>query len=166
MSGAQPHVRRAGPADARDIAVLISDLLRSADTSAIAGPVDRSDIRSWMATAPDRSAWHVAENNAGAVLGVQWIEPRADLPANTCDIATFVSQGRQSIGIGSALFTRSAEAARALGYRWLHAYIRADNDGGLIYYRSRGFEPWRVDLSVPLSDGRAVDRIAMRYDLR
>lgn len=163
---ATPHLRPAGPGDARDIAELISTLLRSADTSAIPGPVGRADIAEWMAAAPGRTAWHVAEAEAGDMLGVQWIEPRAGLPPDMADIATFVSEGRQRIGIGSALFARTTEAARMLGYRWLHAQIRADNAGGLVYYRSRGFEPWRHHPDVPLHDGRRVDRVAMRFDLR
>ena len=164
--GNAARIRPAGAADARDIAGLVSTLVRGGDTSAIAGPVARADIIEWMDFAPERSAWHVAETDSGDILGVQWIEPHHDLPPDTADIATLVVQGRQRIGIGSSLFAQSLRAGRRLGYRWLHAYIRADNEGGLIYYRSRGFEPWRSDPEVPLADGRRIDRVAMRYDLR
>ena len=163
-----PFLRRAGPADARAIAEMLSGVLAAADTSAITGPVAAATIRAWMGAASERSVWHVAEDAAGECLGVQWIEPDDDLPADTADtadIATFVAHGRQRIGTGSALFAATVPAARALGYRWLHAAIRADNAGGLIYYRSRGFEPLGRITDRPLADGRRIDRIAMRYDL-
>lgn len=160
-----PILRRAGPADARDIARLLSDVLAASDTSAMAGPVEAATIRDWMGAAPGRTVWHVAETEDGTILGVQWIKPRADLPEDMADIATFAAFGRQRLGTGSALFSRTVPAARALGYRWLHASIRADNEGGLVYYRSRGFEPFDRVIGAPLADGRRVDRIRMRYDL-
>jgi GNAT superfamily N-acetyltransferase len=67
-----------------------------------------------MALAPARSAWHVAENERGEILGLQWIEPHAGLPPEACSIATFVAPGRQQLGIGSALFPATERAAR----RW------------------------------------------------
>jgi L-amino acid N-acyltransferase YncA len=158
-------VRRAGVADARGIADLLRDVLADADTSALAGPPDAATVRKWMASAPERAAWHVAEAEDGTTLGVQWIEPLDALPPDMADIATFVAPGRQRIGTGSALFAKTVDAARALGYRWLQAVIRADNEGGLVYYRSRGFEPVGRITDRQLADGRRIDRIAMRYDL-
>jgi GNAT superfamily N-acetyltransferase len=144
---------------------MLSEVLASADVSALPGPVEAATVRSWMAAAPARAVWHVAEDDRGTTLGVQWIEPLPDLPDDAADIATFVAPGRQGLGSGSALFQATVQAARALGYRWLHAVIRADNEGGLIYYRSRGFEPIGRITDRPLPDGRRIDRIAMRHDL-
>jgi L-amino acid N-acyltransferase YncA len=158
-------IRIAGPADARGIAEMLSHVLASADTSAIVGPVDGAKIREWMLVAPARSNWRVAEAESGEILGLQWIEPTADLPPEACSIATFVLPGRQQLGIGSALFAETDRAARALGYRWINATIRADNEGGIIYYQSRGFRVWKRTSDVPLASGRLVDRISTRYDL-
>ena len=158
-------LRRAGPADARAIAGMLSRVLESADTSSIPGPIDTGTIRSWMTSAPARSHWVVAEDAGGEILGLQWIEPHAAMPFDAADIATFVLPGRQQLGIGSALFGATEAAVRALGYEWINATIRADNEGGLIYYQSRGFRPWRTEPDVEIRPGQRVDRVAMRYDL-
>jgi GNAT superfamily N-acetyltransferase len=159
------RIRLAGPADARDIADMLSRVLASADTSAIPGPVDAGTIREWMAFAPARSVWHVAENDRGEILGLQWIEPHAGLPADAASIATFVAPGRQQLGIGSALFPTTERAARQLGYEWTNASIRADNPGGLTYYQSRGFRTWNREEGVEIAPGKIVDRVSTRYDL-
>lgn len=163
MSGVT--IRRAGPADARDIAAMLSTVLASADTSAILGPVEAETIRGWMAAAPARSRWLVAEGAAGEILGLQWIEPHAGLPDEAANIATFVLPGRQQLGIGSALFAATERAARDLGYVWINATIRADNEGGLVYYQSRGFRVWTRETGVEIAPGRVVDRICKRFDL-
>jgi L-amino acid N-acyltransferase YncA len=161
-----PILRPAAPADARDIAALLSAVVAEGGRTAIAGPMDGAAVRAWMASAPARSCWHVAETEAGEIAGLQLIEPHADLPAEAADIATFVAEGRRRPGIGRALFEATVVAARALGYGWLHAAVRADNESGLIYYRSRGFEPFDRLRAVPLPDGRPVDRIRLARDLR
>jgi len=161
----QISIRSAGPADARDIAEMLSRVLASADTSSIQGPVDSKTIRTWMASAPDWSAWYVAEDQSGDVLGLQWIEPHADLPPEAASIATFVAPGRQQLGIGSSLFTATTQAARDLGYGWINATIRTDNEGGLTYYQSRGFRTWKQEKDVEIAAGRFVDRVSTRYDL-
>ena len=163
MSGYR--VRIAGPADARSIAEMLSDVLFSADASTLQGPVDTATIRKWMATAPERANWVVAEDDIGAILGLQWIEPHADLPPEAANIATFVRPGRQQLGVGSALFSATAKAARALGYVWINATIRADNAGGITYYQSRGFRVWKHEQDVEIAPGRRVGRVLKRYDL-
>ncbi|MBT8411372.1 MAG: GNAT family N-acetyltransferase, partial [Octadecabacter sp.] len=74
-------------------------------------------------------------------------------------------QGRSGTGIGSALFEATKVAARQLGYVWINATIRADNEGGLAYYQSRGFRDWTRVERHRLANGQIVDRICKRYDL-
>ena len=93
------------------------------------------------------------------------IEPHDALPPDTCDIATFTQLEKTRIGIGSALFERSKTAARALGYAWINATIRADNPGGLAYYQSRGFEDYRIERDISLEDGTIIDKISKSYRL-
>ncbi len=144
---------------------MLSLVLASRDTSSMTGPVDADTIRRWMTAAPARSHWTVAEDDSGAILGLQWIEPHAELPSEAATIATFVAPGRQQLGIGSALFSRTERAARTLGYVWINATIRADNESGLTYYQSRGFRPWKQETNVEIAPGRLVDRVSTRYDL-
>ncbi len=151
--------------DSGAIARLITAIVETGGTTALTRPVTAEDIAEWRAFAPDRSAWRVALDDTEAVQGVEWIEPRSDLPPEACDIATFVATGRQGLGIGSALFSALSDAAHRLGYRWINAAIRADNEGGLIFYQSRGFRPYGQIEDVTLQDGMHVDKVLMRYDL-
>jgi len=99
------------------------------------------------------------------VVGFQWIEPQGYLPVEAAEIASFVMLGKSGLGIGSALFEATKTVARQLGYRWINANIRADNEGGLIYYQSRGFRDYDLWESYKLESGEVVDKRLKRYDL-
>lgn len=158
-------VRRAGDLDARDMAELLDAIIRKGGTTAHQGPVSRDSILQWMQRDPDRSAWLVAEDETGVILGFQFLQPHPDLPREACDIASFVRLGQTGLGVGSKLFEASRKAARRLGYDWINATIRADNKSGLAYYQSRGFENYAHHPDQELSDGQRVDKISKRYDL-
>ncbi len=158
-------VRRAATLDAAPLADLLNDIVAAGSKTSRTQPISTGDMARMMQTAPDRSAWHVALNRDGALRGFQYIEPSPALPPEACDIATFVQVGRTGLGIGSALFTATARAARALGYVWISADIRADNEGGLIYYQSRGFRDYSRRADVLLASGQRVDKILKRFDI-
>lgn len=157
------HIRRAGGLDARAMAELLNAIIAKGDSTAMTTPVTAAELTRWMA-APD-SAWHLAEDAEGTLKGFQYIEPHPDLPKGGVDVATFVRLGESGLGIGSAMFEATKEAARALGYAHIHAIIRADNAGGLAYYQSRGFEDFRLLPDCPLGDGRVVDKVWKRFEL-
>jgi len=159
------RVRRPIALDAPDMARLLNEIIEQGGTTALTRPVTGQDITDWMATQADRSAWNVALGDKESIVGFQWIAPNPKLPAEACDIASFVQVGRTGLGIGSALFLATAKAAKAVGYVWINATIRADNAGGRTYYQSRGFRDWRFDEDVPLDNGLIVSRISKRYDL-
>jgi len=158
-------VRRATPLDAPPMADLLNEIVTEGGTTARTRPVATRDMAQMMASAPDRSVWHLALNDAGALRGFQYIEPSPHLPPEACDIATFVQIGRTGLGIGSALFSATAKAAKALGYVWISANIRADNEGGLIYYQSRGFRDYARIEGALLASGQRVDKILKRYEI-
>lgn len=159
------HIRRAAALDARAMATLLNAIIEKGGTTALTDPVEAADILARMERNADRSAWHVAETAEGEIVGFQWIAPRTEIPPEACDIATFVQIGRTGLGIGSKLFDATAAAARTLGYAWINAEIRADNEGGLIYYQSRGFEDWMTRPNYRLGNGQTVTKIWKRYDL-
>ena len=159
------QVRPAMRFDSGSMARLLNDIIGKGGTTALTRPVRAEDLQEWMAEAPERSAWHVALDGADQVVGFQWIAPHPDLPPEAVDIATFVRIGQTGIGIGSALFTATEKAARRLGYVWINATIRADNEGGLTYYQSRGFRDWHFDQGVRLDSGLIVDKVSKRYDI-
>lgn len=155
-------VRPAMGLDAAAMARLLNEIIAAGGTTALTLPVTPDEITGW--TRAPKSAWHVAEQG-GAIVGFQWIEPWEPLPPEAANIATFVKAGQTGLGIGSALFDATAPAARALGYRWINANIRADNVGGLAYYQSRGFRIWKRVEGVRLENGLVVDKVWKRYDL-
>ena len=159
------HIRRAGPVDARAMAALLNMIIEKGGTTALVDPVTEHVLHDWMQTDRSASAWHLAEDDTGALFGFQFLGPHANLPPEACDIATFVRVGQTGLGVGSKLFEASRAAAHALGYDWINATIRADNSGGLAYYQSRGFEDWTRDDNVPLGNGLTVSKISKRYNL-
>lgn len=158
-------IRRAGALDAGQMSELLNQIIQIGGTTAYTSAISRQDLAAKMARNADRSAWHLAEDDAGHLLGFQWIAPYPPLPDTAADIATFVRVGKTGLGTGSRLFQASTAAARALGYTWINATIRADNAGGLVYYQSRGFEDYHRQKDVLLANGQRVDKISKRYDL-
>lgn len=158
-------VRQAGSLDARPMADLLNAIIRQGGTTAFTEEIDGATIISWFNQAPETSIWHIAEDARGTLFGFQSIEPNSKLPDDACDIATFVQVGQTGLGIGSKLFEQTTKAARALGYKWINATIRADNTGGLAYYQSRGFENYARHPNVKLGNGALVDRVSKRYNL-
>ncbi|MCX7565866.1 GNAT family N-acetyltransferase [Sulfitobacter sp. F26169L] len=159
------HVRPAMPLDTGSMAKLLNAIIEAGGTSALVRPVTGDDLAEWMQYAPDRAAWHVALDGSEQVVGFQWIEPSDQLPTEAAEIATFVQIGQTGLGIGSALFTATAKAAKEMGYVWIRANIRADNIGGMTYYQSRGFRDYDVIEGYELADGTLVDKRLKRYDV-
>jgi len=155
-------VRRAAPYDTRAMAGLLNRIIATGGTTAMTRPVAPAEILGWLGRT--HAAWHVAELQ-GDIVGFQWIEPWDALPPEAANIATFVQQGRTGLGIGSALFRATEHAARNMGYAWINANIRADNESGLTYYQSRGFRVWNHVKNVEIAPGLIVDKIWKRYDL-
>jgi len=147
------------------MATLLNEVIAAGGTTALTTPVAGRDIITWMQRDPSRSAWHVAEETNGEVVGFQWIEPADYLPDDAAEIATFAKIGKTGLGIGSQLFTATKTAALRLGYSWINANIRADNVGGLAYYQSRGFETYSRKTGVRVAPDQVVDKILKRYDL-
>lgn len=159
------NIRRAGPADARQMSELLNEIIDAGGTTALAGSFSADDIATWMNTDADQSSWFVAEDPAGTINGFQLLTPHENLPPEAADIATFVRIGAIQMGIGSKLFAATQIAAKNLGYVWLNATIREKNAGGLTYYQSRGFRDYHIDADVPLADGTLEARISKRFDL-
>ena len=159
------NVRPAMRLDADSMARLLNEIIKIGGTTALVRPVKGEDIADWMASSPDRAAWNVALDKSEQVVGFQWIDASDQLPPEAAEIATFVQVGQTGLGIGSALFSATAKAAKSLGYVWIRANIRADNEGGLTYYQSRGFRDYGVIEGYELADGTLVDKRLKRYEI-
>ncbi len=160
------YVRPAIALDAPSMARLLNPIIEDGGTTALTTKVTGDTLAAWMADKYDRAAWHVAVNDAEEVMGFQWIAQGGDyLPKEAAEIATFVQIGQTGLGIGSKLFDATKRAAKDLGYAWINANIRADNEGGLIYYQSRGFQDYGRIEGYRMENGQTVDKILKRYDL-
>ena len=145
------------------MAEMLNAIIARGGTTALTNAVTPGTLAHWMAT--PGAIWHLAENDQGALQGFQWVVPKSGLPADMLDIATFTRIGATGLGIGSALFERTKDAAKEQGARAINATIRADNQGGLAYDQSRGFEPYARQDNVNLGGGLIVGRVMMRYEL-
>lgn len=161
----QITIQKGSTIDLRQTAELLNEIIAIGGTTAMTKPMSRDNLEGWLMANQDCSTWHVAMTEDGTLLGFQWIGPWGDLPPEACGIGTFVKAGRTGLGIGSKLFEASVTAARALGYTWMDAEIRADNEGGLAYYQSRGFENYKRKDGVRLDNGTEVSKIHKRYNL-
>ena len=149
------HIRPASPADARPLTELLNEIIALGGTTALK-PLTKADMITWIVSNPAQYAFLMAEDDTGQALGFQAVGPRDTLPSEACDIATFTRSGKAQLGIGSALFSATEKTAKALGYLWINATILSHNTGGLAYYQSRGFEPYK----------QTPERVFMRFLLR
>lgn len=152
-------------ADAREMADLLNEIIDIGGTTAFLTPLGSADIRDWMDRAGPRFTGHVARHDDGTLVGFQMLNPLPGHGPEVAQIATFVRVGQTGLGVGSRLFAATRKSAAALGYEWIDATIRADNESGLTYYQSRGFETYKSDPEARLSDGRRTGTISKRFDL-
>lgn len=158
MAATRPvAVRPISAADVPALATLINAIIARGGTTAIEDQLDEATFRHWFVDGEFVIASFVAVEG-GEPIGFQSLSRYGDLPERWGDIGTFVRQpgGR---GVGTALFSRTQQAAAAAGLVAITATIRADNAAGLAYYSRIGFADYRIDAAVPLKDGTPVDRI-------
>ncbi|RPE64742.1 L-amino acid N-acyltransferase YncA [Pacificibacter maritimus] len=151
------HIRKAGRLDARSLSTFLNDTIGLSNISP-------DEIIERMRL--DGSAWLLAEDAGGRILGVQWIENNPEFLGDVADISSFIAQDEKGLSIGSQLFKATCDTARNLGYQALDAIIRADNERGITYYQSRGFEQIKRLENVPLEGGTYADKIWKRYALK
>ena len=157
-------VRSVHKFDTDQMADLLNEIIAQGGTTAITTPVSKDILWDWISEGGSRAAWHVAEHD-DQIVGFQWIGAKDGLPEEACDIATFVRIGQTGLGIGSKLFDATRAAALELGYVWINATIRTDNNSGLTYYQSRGFRDVEVIHGIELANGQIVDKVRKRFDL-
>ncbi|WP_028030256.1 GNAT family N-acetyltransferase [Gemmobacter nectariphilus] len=157
-------VRPGQPEDAAALAAILNAIIAQGGTTALEDPYTPEALSRAYIDGPDALSCIVVEGD-GAVLGFQSLARHQGLPQAWADIATFTRQHGKVPGAGTALFAATRAAGRALGIATINATIRADNTGGLAYYRKMGFVQYRCRAAVPLRDGTLVDRLDHRLDL-
>ena len=159
-------VRDATSADAPELAGLLNAIIARGGTTALERPFTPEQLDATYLTGPKvLSCVVAADGEAGRLEGFQTLTKEPYVPDDWGDIGTFTRIDGIQRGVGSALFAATRDRARSLGLAAINAKIRADNSGGLTFYDKLGFEDYRVDRAIPLSDGTPVDRLHKRYIL-
>ncbi|WP_420403536.1 GNAT family N-acetyltransferase [Nisaea sp.] len=128
-----------GEDDAHEIMLLLNRIIDARTYTSMTETMSVADQRRFIATLPDRAIYLAArDGRSGRILGVQDCLPAPE-DKEQCDISTFVSLDAFRRGIGRALFERTADDARQLGYRRIRAVMRTDNTHALNYYGAMGF---------------------------
>lgn len=155
-------LRQACTDDTARLCHLLNAIVRAGGTTAIVRPLTHGEFNDYFLTGPGHLSCVLATAENGQLTGFQALEWKGDGNDGLADIATFIGQGFQAQGVGSALFPVTLEMARDAGVQAINATIRADNAGGLAYYRALGFIDHSVARDVPLLTGQQVDRISKR----
>lgn len=163
------HVRAATPADAAAMAELINAIIAIGGTTAYEEPFDAASMDAAYISLPQLVSCFVAEVD-GELVGFQGLMRSFDsddpLPDGWATIGTFARVGLTQRGVGGALFAQTLAAAREAGISVIDATIRADNSGGLAFYARQRFVDYDRLIGVLLRDGRPVDRVRKRFDVR
>ena len=164
-----PNAIDVRPTEARDVpalTALINQIIAIGGTTAYQESFSETDLAAHLLDDTRLICCHTAIDPAdGAPAGYQVLKTHPDLPPHWADIATFARVEPKLPGVGTALFAATRAFARNSGLVAINATIRADNAGGLVYYRKMGFEDYAVEKDVPLGDGTPVDRISRRFML-
>ena len=157
------ETRLATSRDSGELCELLNEIIDIGGTTALESRLTDDEFRSHFLQGESHICCHVAIDAQGIIVGFQSLERRAKLPDDWADIATFARVNCKTAGVGTALFARTSLFARKSGIVALNATIRADNEGGLIFYEKIGFRTYCVNENIPLCEGRRVDRISKRY---
>ena len=158
-------IRPVQDVDAFALAGLLNEIIARGGTTAWEEPFTPEALVEEMLTGHDVICCFVAQDDQGSLGGFQSLLRSGSLPDGVGDIATFSRVGGVQKGTGSRLFAVTRQAATEKGLVAINATIRADNVGGLAFYRGLGFTDHGISRAVPLRDGTPVDRVSKRYVL-
>lgn len=141
-------IRAAQPEDASCMVDILNRIIAIGGTTSHSQMFDADKITQMFIRSKFAISCFVAMKDE-LICGFQALEwcdpdwPGGDvLPADWAVIATYVDQGLQSQGVGSALFAHTLQAAKSAGTVFIDATIRRENVGGLAYYSRMGFEDY------------------------
>jgi len=127
------NIRKADPADARELSEILNEIIAIGGTTAIETPLSPEELADWFITGEWPLTCHVAESSSG-LAGFQSLSLYGNPPKGWADIATFARQNPKIPGVGTALFAATLAVAEEHNIEFINATIRADNAGGLAYY--------------------------------
>ncbi|MGD8398825.1 MAG: GNAT family N-acetyltransferase [Anaerolineae bacterium] len=135
-------VRRDDLADAAGIADVLNAVIGEGCYTALTGHWTPEAESAFLQTLGRRSELFVAETD-GRIVGFQVVGPFVNYASSMDHVAhfgTYVLGAHRGQGIGQQLAASTFAFARRHGYEKAVIYVLADNERGLSYYRSLGFE--------------------------
>lgn len=146
-------------ADLEPLRAILNAIIAAGGTTAYEDPFSPEAFRAYALDGPAVAITHTVRQG-DRPIGFQTLARDPRLPGDWLSIASFTRRTPPVPGAGRTLFAATAAWARARGVAAIDATIRADNAGGLAFYRSLGFTDYHRHPAVPLKDGTPVDRIA------
>ncbi|WP_331372935.1 GNAT family N-acetyltransferase [Sinorhizobium chiapasense] len=157
------QVRPARSDDVPSLCAFLNEIIQMGGTTAHEVPFTDESFAAHFLSCPGFISCYVADDADGRPCAFQALERWDALPESWADIGTFARPHGKVRGAGTALFAATKAHAFEARLEAINATIRADNAGGLAYYAKMGFVDYKIEKTVPLKDGRPVDRISKRY---
>ena len=164
------RVRRAMPADAAAVAVVLNAVIADGRHSLLDTQFTVAEERAFIEGLPARGFLHVAEAPGRGIIGFQTVEPWSTFVTTEFDhvaaMGTYVDAASRRRGVGRRLAAESFAAARALGYEKVFTDIRADNVDSLAYHLGLGFSVVGAARRHARAGGRLVDVLFVEFFLK
>lgn len=161
MSASLPTVRRGGVDDAAGVAAVLNAIILGGRHSLLDTPFSDAQERDYLASLPERSCLHVAEERGSGIVAFQTLEPWNSFVTSEFDhvatLGTYVSEPCRRRGVGAALAAATFAAAREMGYAKVLTDVRADNLDSLGYHLALGFGVVGTACRQARVGGREVD---------
>lgn len=149
--------------DAEAIARILNTIIAAGCYTVLEGPLTAEAERDFIARFPPRGVFLVAERRPdGAIVGLQDVEPFAPYSHafdHVGTMGTFVDLACRRQGIGARLTGETLAVARRQGFEKILTCVRADNPGGLAFYRQIGFRVVGTAERQALLGGQYIDEI-------
>ncbi|MEV7384642.1 N-acetyltransferase family protein [Streptomyces sp. NPDC091215] len=159
-------VRPARPGDAEAVRAIRNHAIEHSTALWTETPQSPAEGAVWFAAHLERGSALVAEV-AGEVAGFAAYGPWRELTGyrHTVEDSVYVREGRQGLGIGSALLAALIASAREAGHHVVIAGIEAENTASVRLHERFGFEQVGTVREVGTKFGRWLDLTLMRLPL-
>lgn len=159
-------VRRARPADAEAVRAIRNHAIEQSTALWTETPQSPAEGAAWLAAHLEHASAFVAEVE-GEVAGFAVYGPWRELDGfrDTVEDSIYVREGRQGLGIGSALLDTLVTAAREAGHHVMIADIEAENAASVRLHERFGFQHVGTVREAGAKFGRRLDLTIMRLPL-
>ena len=135
-----PRARRAGAADAPQIAEIIAELVREPQPVGFDRPLSPAEVRAaWFGGGDDDGGCAVfAIDDGGRLLAFAVVEPAGGAGPGDCSLGAWVRADERRKGYATALAEEALAFTRERGYAAILARLPEDNEPALSYLSSIG----------------------------